>query len=334
VLGSLLGPIWGSLVSNYLPGDQRGQYFGWRARVVGLAGLATIAIWGYVLSAFPASATTFAFAALFLSASLFRFASLHYMTRMVDTPLAADPGSEFTFWMFLRRFRDSNFVKFIFYAAAITFGTQLAAPYFAMHMLENLGFSYLEYTAVQAAAAAAGLFAFPVWGRHADRVGNARLLKTTGLLLPLLPAAWVFARTAWELVAIELFSGFVWAGFNLAVTNFIFDAVSPPKRVRCLAYYNLINGVAIFAGATLGGYLVGHLPPVLGRPLYALFLLSAAMRLAAHLLLSRHFAEVREPTESVTSLRLLFSVLGLRPMSGRNMEPLLFPRLRPPRAPR
>ena len=121
-------------------------------------------------------------------------------------------------------------------------------------------------------------------------------------------------------MAVEMFSGFVWGGFNLCAANYIYDAVSPAKRVRCLGYFSLINGTALCAGASLGGFLAERLPPLWGFPLLTLFLLSSLIRFAAHFLLSRHFREVRASAKPVSSTQLFFSVTGIRPIEGLERE--------------
>lgn len=324
-VGGLVGPAWGSLVSEYLPAHRRGHYFGWRARILSVAGMANLAFWGFFLYLFKKEGrTTTGFFLLFIAASLARVASWTLLSRMTNLPWKPTSESEFTFWMFLRRFRESNFVKFVFYVAAVTFATNLAAPYFSVYMLNTLKFNYLVYTAINFASVLTGLITFPIWGRHADSVGNAKVLKTTGLLTPIVPLLWMFTTNPYSLIAIELFSGLVWGGFNLCVTNFIYDAVTPSKRVRCLGYFNLINGVAIFAGAALGGWMSGRLPPLVGSSLVTLFLISAVARLLAVFILGPHFREVREGTRAVSSVQLFFSVVGIRPLIGptHEFEPL------------
>ncbi len=232
--------------------------------------------------------------------------------------------------MFLRRFRESNFVKYVLYVASITFATQLAAPYFSVYMLRDLKLDYLRFMLVHLAAVFAGLFAFPIWGKHADVVGNAKILKMTGLLIPIIPVLWLFSSHFWYLIAIQIFSGFIWGGFNLCATNFIYDSVSAPKRVRCLGYFNLINGAAIFLGATIGGFLATRLPPISGYDLLSLFLLSGIFRLFAYFFLSSHFQEVRKTTRHVSSLKLFFSVVGIRPLAGMAEDWRIFPGVRKP----
>lgn len=327
VLLNLIGPAWGSLMSDYLPAERRGIYFGRRARIVGAAQLASIALAGLVLSATKPTAPAAGFAAILAAACAARFISAWQLSRMADLPTHAVPGSDFTFLMFLRRFRESNFVKFAFYTAGIVFSTFIAAPFFSVYMLRDLRFSYLTYMAIHLASVLPGLLALPIWGRHADAVGNARVLKTTGAIVPFIPLLWLVSPNPAYLIAVEFLSGFSWGGFNLCAANFIYDAVTPEKRVRCISYFNLINGIAIFAGTSLGGLVADRLPPLLGHRLLFLFALSGGLRLAVHLFLAPRFREVRASSRRVSSLHLFFSVVGIRPLLGENPEPT-FPLLR------
>ncbi|MFH0984053.1 MAG: MFS transporter [Candidatus Omnitrophota bacterium] len=326
VLANLIATIWGGLTSDYLAPEERGQYFGWRSRVTGIAGMITTVLGGILLTAFKAFSTGAGFCILFGATALARFVSSGLMTRMQDVPELHKPGDRFTFFMFLRRFRESNFVKFVFYVASITFATTLAAPYFSVYMLQDLHFSYLTYMSIHMGAVVASLVSFPIWGRHADKIGNARVLKATSLLIPLIPLLWIFSSNLAYLFAIEIFAGFVWGGFNLCSLNFIYDAVSPGKRMRCLGYFGFINGIATFIGAGLGGYLAERLPMLNGSRILTLFAISAVLRFLSHFLLSRHFHEVRPATQKVSSVELFFSVVGITPLleKGRNWSVLSF----------
>ena len=317
VLGSLIATVWGSLVSNYLPPEKRGYYFGWRSQMVGIASMGVVGLagtWLYVMKPFL---PTIGFCLLFLSASLLRFVSAFLLSKMADLPTRSIPDSEFTF--------ESNFVKYVFYVSCMMFVTFLAAPYFSVYMLRDLQFSYLSYMGVQLAAVTAGLVTYPLWGKHADLVGNARILKITGFMVPSIPLLWLLFRHPVPLIAVEAFSGFVWGGFMLCATNFIYDSVSSEKRMRCLGYFNLMNGVAIFGGASLGGFLAGQLPPIKGFSLLTLFCLSGTLRLLVHLVLSPRFEEVRASTKKVSRLQLFLSLVGLHPLADLSKSWNAFP---------
>lgn len=327
VLGNLIGTVWGSLASDYLQPEKRGLYFGWRNQITGAAGVLGVIFGGLLLYAFRSVSEKSGFAILFLLTSLARFLSAGMMNHMEDLPVEDKPESHFSFYRFIARFRQSNFVKFVFYVGAITFATNLSAPYFNVYMLRDLNLNYFQYMLIHLSAVAGSVVSFPVWGRHADHFGNAKILKVSSLLIPLVPLLWLLPPSVPLLVLVEIYAGFVWGGFNLCSLNFIYDAVTPDKRVRCLGYFNLINGVAVFAGATLGGLVADRLPPLMGYRLFSLFLISGLLRIACHFLLSGKFREVRTTAKAVSGRKLLASVVGIRPLfvSGtRNWNIFMF----------
>lgn len=325
VLNNLIGTAWGSLTSEYLPAEKRGSYFGWRSQVVGVASLAGVAVGGFLLHRMEGISLSRGFFLIFLLATGMRFVSAVLLARMADLPWSRVAGSDFTFVMFLRRFRKSNFVRFVLYAAALIFATNLAAPFFNVYMLRDLRFNYLTYMGLNLMVVLAGLMAFPIWGQHADVVGNVRILKTIGWIVPFFPFLWLVSPSPWYLAGVQLVAGFVWGGFTLCSTNFVFDAVTPEKRVRCLGYFNLFQGLAIFLGALIGGFVADHLPPIRGHSLLTLFAISGLLRMGVQLALSGQFQEVRTEARPVSSLRLFFSVVGMRPVVGQDNEWGVFP---------
>lgn len=325
VLFNFLSAVWGSLVSEYISEKKRGEYFGWRSQVTGIAGLAGIISAGLFLYFSGKYSLAIGFFSIFFAISICRFISYFYMAQMANIQQHHSKEHDFTFWMFIKRFKESNFVKFVFFTSGVTFATYLAAPYFSVYILRELGYSYLLYTVISLAAVIGGLIAFPIWGKHADIVGNAKVLKLTSFLLSMVPLFWIVSPNPYYLIVIEIFSGFVWGGFILCGTNFIYDAVIPPKRVRCIAYFNLINGIALCLGAGIGGYLAGHLPRLFGYQILTLFLISSICRFLAHFILFGKFKEVKAEYKRLRSTELFISVLGIKPIMGRNRIHLSLP---------
>jgi MFS family permease len=159
---------------------------------------------------------------------------------------------------------------------------------------------------IQVCSSFASLVALPLWGRHADLVGNVRVLRLSSFLAALIPAFWLVSHDPAYLMLVQIWGGFAWSGVTLSAANFIYDAVTPQKRVRCIAYFNVINGAALFFGSALYGLL-------------SLFVVSCFCRVGFYLLLSRSFREVR-PTKKASTRELLFSVVGIRPLIGRSQE--------------
>jgi MFS family permease len=311
----LAGPAWGSLMSDYIPSSKRGRYFGWRNRTVGAVTVGSLIASGLLLNWFENVSYAAGFFIVFLIAAAARYASAFFISRMDEPPEKRDPASDFTFVMFIARFRESNFLKFVIAIAAFNLATYMSAPFFAVFMLRDLQFSYLTYMALQVCAAMASFIALPLWGRHADLVGNVRVLRLSAFFAAVIPVFWLFSHNPAYLMLVQLWSGFSWSGVTLSTGNFIYDAVSPQKRVRCIAYFNVINGVAVFFGSLLGGFLASRLPPLFGYRLLSLFALSCLARLLFYLLLSPRFREVR-PAHDVSLQDLFFSVVGIRPLVG------------------
>jgi MFS family permease len=128
--GGLAGPAWGSLMSDYVPAKKRGQYFGWRNRAVGTVTVASIVASGLLLNLFHQRYYSAGFWMIFSLAAAARYCSGYFISRMDEPPHRKDPANDFTFIMFLRRFRESNFLRFVVFSGCLTFATYLAAPFF------------------------------------------------------------------------------------------------------------------------------------------------------------------------------------------------------------
>jgi MFS family permease len=206
----------------------------------------------------------------------------------------------------------------------MNFAVAVAGPYYAMYMLKDLAFTYVEFTIVVAAAVVAQFIVMRSWGVVSDQFGNRKILSVCGWLVAINPFFWLVSSNLWWIIFAQLYSGFFWSGFNLAAANFVFDAVTPPKRARCIAYQSIVNGVLVFIGALAGGCLLTYYPDWLTRrfglwtpesAFLVLFLLSGVCRVAVVCFLLPSFKEVRQVLP-IRGHELLIRVSSLRPLSG------------------
>jgi len=311
---SLTDTVWFSLMSEYLPAHERPGYFGARSRITGSAGVASLVLGGVVLYALPESIRSYGFFLLFFATAVARLISIFMLARMADVPLDHRPEHHFTFWMFIRQFRKSNFVKYVFFSAATMFSVQLAGPYFSVYLLKDLKIDYMTFMVIHFSSVIVRLISIPRWGRHADQVGNASILKLVTFLFPAIPLLWIFSSQLGYILVLQMFAGFLWAGYALCSTNFIYDSVSSGKRVRCLGYWTLICGMGNALGAFTGGFLAEHLPPLMGYSILMLFLVSTVVRVALNMLLAPRFKEVRQNIQVVSGWDLFLSMLKIRPI--------------------
>ena len=317
-MGAFVIPAWGSLMSNLVSEKKRGEFFGKRNLVTGILMVSASFIAGFILHVMQKINIYQGFAIIFMGAGLCRLLSWYFLTQLYELPLEHKKEHYFNVYMFLSRIKQSNFAKFVLFVSLFNFSVCLASPFFSVLMLRELHFGYLLYTMITVTATVTVYLMMGRWGKHADKVGNLKVMKMTAPIIAILPLLWVINRQPLFLMGVQIISGFAWAGFNLCASNFIFDAVTPEKRTRCIAYFNVFNGLALCCGALIGGFLIEHLPPFWGYKILTLFLISSALRLMAALVLPQKLKEVR-PVEPISSNRLFFSMIGLKPVLP--MEP-------------
>ncbi len=280
MIAQLMIPVWNSLLGDIVPKYERGKFFGFRNKVIGAMSFISAMAAGLILNHFSPKNPFLGFAILFMIAFAARVLTGVFKLFMHNPMPDMAHEEKFSFVDFVKKMDKTNYGHYVIYVALFKFATNIAAPFFAVFMLKNLGFSYLQFTALVAAELIASFIAMGLWGRLIDEKGTKFVLYISGILTPLIPLLWLFSHNFYYLAFVEVFSGFAWAGFNLSSSNFIFDAVKPENRVRCTSYFKLFEGVAVCAGALLGGFLISAVPAwvfISGIPL--VFLVSGVLRL-------------------------------------------------------
>jgi len=303
IFGGIVGPAWSSWMGDIIP-RQIGTYFGVRNRVVGFTTICAMLGAGLILQYFNGIERPFSgFVIIFLIAFIGRLISSILLKRQYEPVFHPQKEYYFTIWQFIRRIPQSNFGKFVAFVALMQFAVYVSAPFFAVFMLKDLHFNYLEFTIITMTMPFVNMLLMPAWGRFADRYGNLKVVRICSICIPIIPALWVFAvffaNRPWlamlYLIIIETLSGFAWAGFNLTTVNFIYDAVTRQRMAICVAYYNIFNGIGMFLGGLIGGQ-IADLPFHFHRfsALALVLLVSAVVRLLVAAGMLPLIREVRE----------------------------------------
>lgn len=254
-------PPWTSMMGDLVPSDQRGRYFGRRSGLCFIFQTASLILSGAGLALYKeAGHETLGFAVVFAGALLGRMMSTWHLSRMHEPPHVFRDEDRFTFWQFLKRLPSSNFAKFVFFVGFMNASAHFAGCLFAPYWKSTLGYSYWEYMAIATAVVGVQIFSLPFWGRWADRYGNKKVLTTASIGIVLLPAFWLMSTNVLWAIFLQAWSGFFWSGFNQSVANFLFDAVTPPKRARCTAYLYLIVNAGLLVGGLAGSWAINHVP--------------------------------------------------------------------------
>lgn len=299
--GSLAGVAWLEWISDIIPENIRGAYLARRNIVSAAAGMVATVAAGAVMDAFagpggkPGAAS---YNLLFVVAVGFGLISSWFLLRTPD-PLATRPAPRrrFSLPTLARPFLDANFRRLVAYAAAFTFATQLAGPFYNVFMIDTLGVPLGRITLFLTAATLASLFMWRIWGPISDTLGNKPVLTVAGVLFAVVPFAWMSATPAHHVVPLaiaQVLTGAVTAATALAQVNILVKLAPAGGRAAYIAMFNATNGVAAGLAPIAGGWLLDALKSshvVVGGfalgPLPLLFLVSAALQLVTLLPLLR-----------------------------------------------
>ncbi len=304
IFGAFISPAWNSLIKDNVI-RKCGEYFGKRNKILTTVVIAITLISGVILNYFKKINYLFiGFAILFGVAFISRMVSYFLLKKYHEPELKLQKGYYFSLFDFVKGIPKSNFGKFSLFVALITFGASIASPFFAVYMLRDLQFDYVIWTLIIVSNAFSSVIFMPFWGKFADKYGNLKVISWTGALIPIIPLLWfstMFTTSMGasfviiQLMLVEFCSGFIWSGFNLSAINFVYDSVTREKLALCISYYNILNGIGVFIGATLGGIVSSININFLGiHPILFIFLLSALGRFIAYFTMIFRIKEVRE----------------------------------------
>ncbi len=294
IITQLISPVWNSQMGDIVPKYERGRFFGLRNRVVGLTSFIAALIAGFTLDYFSPKNPFIGFAILFAIAFAARLVSGIFKGMVVNLESDLAHEEKFSLFDFVKRMDKTNYGHFVIYIVLFKLAVNIAAPFFAVYMLKDLAFTYLQFTIIIASELLASFATMGIWGRLIDEKGTKFVLYVTGMMTPIIPLLWLFSRNFYYLIIIEVFAGIAWAGFNLSSSNFIFDAVRPENRIRCIAYYKFFEGIAVFIGALSGGFLINSIPAwIFISSIPIVFLISGILRLIVSLLLLPTLKEAR-----------------------------------------
>lgn len=302
-LGSFYAPVWSSWMKDLVDPDKSGKYFGMRSKVIGFVSLIAMLAGGFLLDYFKKTNVFAGFFILFGICFFARLISSQLLRKKYEPELRIDRDYHFSLLEFIKKMRHNNFGRFVIASALMDFAINLASPFFAVYMLNELGFGYTTFTIITISSIIGNLIFMPLWGKFSDRYGNVKTLKITAILTPLVPLGWFASYFIFKghpaglvpfLVLIEFYSGFVFAGYRLTQSNFIYDAVTRERMALCTSYFNFISSVGTFIGATLAGFLSSRADLFFGISIFlGIFLASGILRMIFSIVYMSRVNEVR-----------------------------------------
>jgi MFS family permease len=284
---------WMDWMTDLIPAGVRGRYFGLRsalmngvAMVVGLGG-ASLIDWGKVRGA-----EAWAYAFLLSLGALGGGLASFLLTKQPEPPMEREAPHN---WrdLLLCPLRDHHFRRFASTFVIWQIGLGLGAPFFIAYGLKALHLPLRTLALMDAVTALVGIMAQPQWGKLADRIGQAKVLRLCMLLVCPTPFLWLLAAQdrVWPLFLASTIGGIMWAGLATTQINRLMEHVPSEGRSAYLAAFSVATGLP-FLFASLGA---GALMSALGvdqvtllgmtfHPYLAFFVASGVLRFTSTVL--------------------------------------------------
>ena len=327
--GHLTTPCWIRLMGDIVPERRRGRYFAYRTRLVAIFSLTALIISGTILHFFDAQGRTWAgFGLIFIIAFCARLISISQLRQMQE-PLLHHAATDDSLKV-VQLLHHGPALWFTLFFVLMQMAVSIASPFFAVYMLRDLHFSYLQFMANTGTAVLIQFATLDRWGRIGDVFGNRLILFTTAMLVPVLPLLWVVSDNFWYLILVQVLSGLAWGGFNLSAGNLLLDLVPAARRTVYAAVHNVFAACGVFLGGGIGVLLVGFLPPrhtwfgdiSISSPLLNIFLISTAVRYLMVTLFLRKVREQRKVRRPTRSDRYIYRLSRFSAFMGLNYEPV------------
>jgi len=340
---NLIQPHWRAWMGSLVPARRRGAFFAVRTRLTMVSSLLIFVAGGGMLTLCARSDNAgLGFALLFAFAALGRGSSSWLLSRMHDPePHNPDPNHRVlrqSLGHMVSALREPGFRHYTFFLSGMMGAVAISAPFFAVYMLDGLGFTYLQYSVNAAASIVTQFLMLGFWGRFSDRYGNRLVILLTGTVLPCLPLLWLVSPNFYYLLLVQVVSGAAWSGFTLSTSNFLYDL--RPHRTGFAAYAAAQAGITaavVFAGGLAGGFIAAWAPratamlsdwATVSNPLFLVFAMSAILR---SLVIAWFIPRVKELQlrRRPGGLKLIYRISRFSALSGVSLDWLTVTRKKP-----
>jgi MFS family permease len=304
LFGSIAGCSLNSWLHQLLPHEGLGAFFAkrlfWATTLACLGTLAT----GFMVDNWPFGEKLHAYSFAFAAAALAGFVSSWYLTR-VPEPVMTEAGPVATIRAkILSPFRDIHFRSVLVYIAAWNTAANMAAPFLAVYLMQQLDYSLSTVTTLWVTSQVANALTLYLWGRLSDRLSNKAILAVALPLYFMCVLALAFvaiprseAITLTLLYMIHLAMGAAGGGISLATGNMGLKLAPHGQGTSYLAAISLVASIT------------GGIVPIIGGSLAHWFE-------AAQLSVTVHWAWPGRPAGEATvlqfaRLQFLFAISAL-----------------------
>ncbi|MEO0072087.1 MAG: MFS transporter [candidate division WOR-3 bacterium] len=248
---------WLSWMSDLVPQDIRGRFFGIRNTAMSLVGMVVAISGARLLDYFKAqNKPEIGFIIIFSAATIFAFVGIIFLSKQPEIQSVRKKVDFKT--IFLAPLKNQNFRNFLKFMAFWNLTSGIASPFYIVFMLNHLKMPYSRVAIYSIIAGVMILIFGPLWGRAIDRFRSKPVLFLNFLGIGFLPFLWLFPKENFLFpVWLDAFlTGVFWPAVNLGVFNIVLSlSENEELKESYFAIYSTITGMAGFISSLIGGYL-------------------------------------------------------------------------------
>lgn len=315
VLSAIGGVAWLSWIRDLVPQQERIGFLALRnqfdtalALSMSIAGAAFADWWNLE---HPGS--TAGYMLVFGVGMLAGLVGVRLLNRIPDPGMREAPAALAGPGLFFAPLKNANFRMLIGAYASWSFATNLAIPFFAVFMLQNLRLPLWQITLLYTLSSVVGLAASRFWARLGERFGAKPVILIASVGEALFPLWWLFLtpHSSWALPLIFL-TGVFGSPLATGSNNLLLATVPARSATPYMAVFSAVVGPLTAAAAVAGGCLAESFAGSSALSLFSIdslklvFLLSFLGRMASLLMLGA----VRDPGSQSVATVLRYLVGG------------------------
>ncbi len=301
MLAQTSGPMFMSWMADLLPRESLNRHWATRQRFITIANMFVMAAIGFGFNYFETRGLILEGFSIIAGVGVVLGVTDILLFTGVPEPDHARVENIRLRDVLLQPLRDKAFRPFLFYRAYWTLAVSVAAPFFGLYMIDELGLRVLTVQLMGIASALGVTLTSRFWGLVCDTYGFRPSLQflTLGKIVPPL-AFFVVPHEPWIavpfLTLFMFYDGALNAGMMLATQGVLLKSTPRHNRGMYIAASSFLSvGIMATLGAIFSGHLVDFLAPRMhySRGIFTLtgfhaaFALSAFIRFGAFYMVSR-----------------------------------------------
>ncbi|MEM3362242.1 MAG: hypothetical protein QXG16_02905 [Candidatus Anstonellaceae archaeon] len=282
IFGTVPSPLWNSWISDLIRKSNLPEFFSIRNRYMLFFQFFTIIISGYLLSTVFRENVFHGFFLLFFVAFVARLMCFYFVSQIPEKSKTSVFSKPFNLKSFLADKNFASYKHFSLFNFLIILGTNVASPFFHIYMLKILNFDYLIWSLTVFATGFGKILAYPYWERALKVFGQKVILISSAIAISFVPLFWIFSSDPLYIFLINLFTGFVWAGYDMVAFLLLLNPTSTQLKITYSSFFELLKGIGLVSGSLVGAFFLDFFSKYAGLEIipsfFLLFIISAILR--------------------------------------------------------